>query len=104
MSGRRPTGGSEMTQHTDRPHAATPASPAAGPADEADSEALRQLAAAELVAARERTTLLTSAVDDADLVKQHSPLISPLCELAPLADKEEQLWLLPVGGRDPIHP
>jgi len=67
-----------MTQHTDRPPATTPASPAAGPADEADSAALRELAAAELVAARERTTLLTSAVDDADLVKQHSPLMSPL--------------------------
>src|ERR1700722_4476037 len=105
MSGRRPTGGSEMTQHTDRPPATTPASPAAGPADEADSEALRELAAAELVAARDRTTLLTSAVDDADLVRQHSPLMSPLVwDLAHIANQEE-LWLLrAVGGRDPIHP
>src|SRR5271163_2942968 len=105
MSGRRPTGGSEMTQHTDRRPAATPASPAAGPADEADSEALRQLAAAELVAARERTTLLTSAVDDADLVKQHSPLMSPLIwDLAHIANQEE-LWLLrEVGGRESLHP
>ena len=94
-----------MTQHTDRPPATTPASPAAGPADEADSAALRELAAAELVAARERTTLLTSAVDDADLVKQHSPLMSPLVwDLAHIANQEE-LWLLrAVGGRDPMHP
>src|ERR1700761_6187047 len=68
-------------------------------------EALRDLAAAELVAARERTTLLTSAVDDADLVKQHSPLMSPLVwDLAHIANQEE-LWLLRgVGGGDPIHP
>jgi iron(II)-dependent oxidoreductase len=68
-------------------------------------EALRDLAAAELVAARERTTLLTTAVDDTDLVRQHSPLMSPLVwDLAHIANQEE-LWLLrAVGGRDPIHP
>ncbi|HEY0935744.1 MAG TPA: SUMF1/EgtB/PvdO family nonheme iron enzyme, partial [Trebonia sp.] len=81
-----------MTQHTD----------SAGPAGAA---ALRDLAAAELLAARERTTLLTSAVDEADLVKQHSPLMSPLVwDLAHIANQEE-LWLLrAVGGRDPLHP
>jgi gamma-glutamyl hercynylcysteine S-oxide synthase len=68
-------------------------------------ETLRSLAAAELLAARERTTLLTTAVDEADLVKQHSPLMSPLVwDLAHIANQEE-LWLLrAVGGRDPIHP
>jgi iron(II)-dependent oxidoreductase len=68
-------------------------------------EALRDLAAAALLAARDRTTLLTSAVDEADLVKQHSPLMSPLVwDLAHIANQEE-LWLLrAVGGRDPIHP
>ena len=68
-------------------------------------EALRDLAAAELLAARDRTTLLTSAVDDADLVKQHSPLMSPLVwDLAHIANQEE-LWLLrAVGGRDAMHP
>ena len=68
-------------------------------------EALRDLAAAELVAARERTTLLTTAVDDSDLVRQHSPLMSPLVwDLAHVANQEE-LWLLrAVGGRDPLHP
>lgn len=68
-------------------------------------EALRSLAAAELLAARDRTTLLTTAVDDADLVKQHSPLMSPLVwDLAHVANQEE-LWLLrAVGGREPMHP
>ena len=81
-----------MTQHTES-------------GDEADGAALRDLAAAELLAARDRTTLLTSAVDEADLIKQHSPLMSPLVwDLAHIANQEE-LWLLRgVGGRDPIHP
>jgi iron(II)-dependent oxidoreductase len=69
------------------------------------AQALRDLAVAELLAARDRTTLLTAAVDEADLVKQHSPLMSPLVwDLAHIANQEE-LWLLrAVGGRDPIHP
>jgi iron(II)-dependent oxidoreductase len=67
--------------------------------------ALRDRAAAELLAARKRTTLLTTAVDEADLVKQHSPLMSPLVwDLAHIANQEE-LWLLrEVGGRTPLHP
>src|SRR6202000_816194 len=67
--------------------------------------ALRALAAAALAAARDRTTLLTTAVDDADLVKQHSPLMSPLVwDLEHVANQEE-LWLLrAVGGRAPLHP
>ncbi len=73
--------------------------------DAPSGEALRDRAAAELLAARDRTTLLTSAVDDADLVRQHSPLMSPLVwDLAHIANQEE-LWLLrAVGGRDPLHP
>jgi len=72
---------------------------------ENNARALRERAAAELLAARERTTLLTSAVDEADLVKQHSPLMSPLVwDLAHIANQEE-LWLLrEVGGETPIHP
>jgi gamma-glutamyl hercynylcysteine S-oxide synthase len=74
-------------------------------AEQVEGAALRDLAAAELIAARDRTTLLTSAVDETDLVKQHSPLMSPLVwDLAHIANQEE-LWLLrEVGGRDPIHP
>jgi iron(II)-dependent oxidoreductase len=69
------------------------------------TEALRDLVARNLVAARERTELLTGSVDDTDLVRQHSPLMSPLVwDLAHVANQEE-LWLLrEVGGRDPMHP
>jgi iron(II)-dependent oxidoreductase len=69
------------------------------------TEALRDLVASNLVAARQRTELLTGSVDDDDLVRQHSPLMSPLVwDLAHVANQEE-LWLLrEVGGRDPMHP
>jgi iron(II)-dependent oxidoreductase len=70
-----------------------------------DADALRERIAAELLAARDRTTLLTSAIEEPDMVKQHSPLMSPLVwDLAHIANQEE-LWLLrEVGGRDPLHP
>src|SRR5215467_12406696 len=69
------------------------------------TEALRDLVASNLVAARARTELLTGCVDDADLTRQHSPLMSPLVwDLAHVANQEE-LWLLrAVGGREPMHP
>ncbi len=49
--------------------------------------------------------MLTDSVDEADLVRQHSPLMSPLVwDLAHIANQEE-LWLLrEVGGREPMHP
>jgi iron(II)-dependent oxidoreductase len=55
--------------------------------------------------ARVRTRALTDAVDDADLIRQHSPLMSPLVwDLAHIGNQEE-LWLLRnVGGREPMHP
>ncbi|MGW0659393.1 ergothioneine biosynthesis protein EgtB [Streptodolium elevatio] len=55
--------------------------------------------------ARTRTTALTDAVDDADLVRQHSPLMSPLVwDLAHIASQEE-IWLLrAVGGQEPMRP
>ena len=72
---------------------------------ENNAHALRERAAAELLAARDRTTLLTTAVDEPDLVKQHSPLMSPLVwDLAHIANQEE-LWLVrEVGGGTPMHP
>ena len=44
-------------------------------------------------------------MDDDDLVRQHSPLMSPLVwDLAHIANQEE-LWLLrAVGGREPMRP
>jgi len=91
-----------MTPHTATADQASGETP---PGETPPGEALRDLAAAALLAARDRTTLLTTGVDDADLVKQHSPLMSPLVwDLAHIANQEE-LWLLrAVGGRDPIHP
>ncbi|MBO0821917.1 MAG: DinB family protein, partial [Nocardiopsaceae bacterium] len=77
-----------------------------GPADTGPADTgLRERIAAELTAARGRTTLLTGAVDDNDLTVQHSPLMSPLVwDLAHIANQEE-LWLLrEVGGRTPLHP
>src|ERR1700684_2601473 len=69
------------------------------------AEALRERIAAGALSARDRTPLLTTTVDDNDLIRQHSPLMSPLVwDLAHIANQEE-LWLLrEVGGRDPLHP
>jgi iron(II)-dependent oxidoreductase len=66
---------------------------------------LKERIAAELTAARDRTTLLTDSVDEADLVRQHSPLMSPLVwDLAHIANQEE-LWLLrKVGRAAPMRP
>jgi iron(II)-dependent oxidoreductase len=67
-------------------------------------EALRTRIADELGRARSRTALLADAVDDADLIKQHSPLMSPLVwDLAHVGNQEE-LWLVrDVGGREPVR-
>ena len=57
-----------------------------------------------LIRARTRSRLLTDAVDDDDLVRQHSPLMSPLVwDLAHIGNQEE-LWLVrDVGGRAPVR-
>jgi iron(II)-dependent oxidoreductase len=72
---------------------------------DADGDTLRERIAGELIAARARTSGLTDCVDEADLIRQHSPLMSPLVwDLAHIANQEE-LWLLrSVGGRDPMRP
>ncbi len=69
------------------------------------TEAVRDRLAADLARARQRTTLLTGSLDDAELVRQHSRLMSPLVwDLAHVGNQEE-LWLLrDLGGRDPILP
>ncbi len=70
-----------------------------------DGEDLRTRVAGLLTAARARSTALTDAVDEADLVAQHSPLMSPLVwDLAHIGSQEE-LWLVrDVGGREPLRP
>ncbi|MFL6142656.1 MAG: ergothioneine biosynthesis protein EgtB [Labedaea sp.] len=67
-------------------------------------EALRERAAVALRRARDRSMLLTDAVDDDDLVRQHSKLMSPLVwDLAHVGNQEE-LWLVrDVGGREPVR-
>src|SRR3989440_108437 len=69
-----------------------------------DTERLRDRVAAELDRSRARTALLTDAVDDGDLIRQHSPLMSPLVwDLAHVGNQEE-LWLVrDVGGREPVR-
>ena len=73
--------------------------------DRRGTEALRSEIAAALTAARARTTALTDCVDEADLTRQHSPLMSPLVwDLAHIANQEEMWLLRAVGGQEPIHP
>jgi iron(II)-dependent oxidoreductase len=74
-------------------------------AADVDVEALRTQVAGLLERARARSTALTDAVGEADLVAQHSPLMSPLVwDLAHIGSQEE-LWLVrDVGGRAPLRP
>jgi iron(II)-dependent oxidoreductase len=59
----------------------------------------------DLDRARRRSLALTSVVDDADLIRQHSPLMSPLVwDLAHIGNQEE-LWLLRrIAGRPGMLP
>ncbi|RSM79592.1 ergothioneine biosynthesis protein EgtB [Amycolatopsis sp. WAC 01375] len=65
---------------------------------------LRAHAAEALTRARERSVALTD-VDDEELVRQHSKLMSPLVwDLAHIGSQEE-LWLVrDVGGREALRP
>ncbi|MEU1025783.1 SUMF1/EgtB/PvdO family nonheme iron enzyme, partial [Streptomyces sp. NPDC005904] len=70
-----------------------------------DPQALRERALAALLAARDRTSLLTDCVEDAELTAQHSPLMSPLVwDLAHIGNQEEQWLLRAVAGRDAMRP
>lgn len=75
------------------------------PASPTDPESLRERALDALTAARDRTALLTSCVEEPELTAQHSPLMSPLVwDLAHIGNQEE-LWLLrAVAGRDAMRP
>ncbi|QNS02887.1 ergothioneine biosynthesis protein EgtB [Streptomyces xanthii] len=70
-----------------------------------DPEALRVRAVEALEAARRRTTLLTSCVEDPELTAQHSPLMSPLVwDLAHIGNQEEQWLLRAVAGQEAMRP
>ncbi|MEU5367320.1 ergothioneine biosynthesis protein EgtB [Streptomyces sp. NPDC005925] len=87
------------------PGTATAATRATGAGTAPGAEALRQRALDALLAARDRTTLLTGCVDDPDLTAQHSPLMSPLVwDLAHIGNQEEQWLLRAVAGRDAMRP
>ncbi|MGW4713357.1 ergothioneine biosynthesis protein EgtB [Nocardia sp. NPDC004260] len=74
------------------------------PTDNFGTEQLRDRIADVLTRARQRTHTLTDCVDEAELVAQHSRLMSPLVwDLAHIGNQEE-LWLVrDVGGRDPVR-
>jgi len=77
---------------------------ASPPAPDVPPERWRAHVAEVLTRARDRSQLLTDAVDEDDLVRQHSPLMSPLVwDLAHVGNQEE-LWLVrDVGGRAPVR-
>ena len=83
---------------------ATPQTPSTPPGPGVSTEWWRSRVAEVLIRARDRSRLLTDAVDDDDLVRQHSPLMSPLVwDLAHVGNQEE-LWLVrDVGGRQPVR-
>ena len=70
------------------------------PITELSTDALRDRLAAELERTRARSTALTDAVDDSELIRQHSEIMSPLVwDLAHIGNQEE-LWLVrDVAGR-----
>ncbi|MDQ3761279.1 MAG: ergothioneine biosynthesis protein EgtB [Actinomycetota bacterium] len=74
------------------------------PITELGNAALRDHLAAELTRTRARTAALTDVVDDAELVRPHSRIMSPLVwDFAHIGNQEE-LWLVrDVGGRDPVR-
>src|SRR5439155_23592385 len=64
----------------------------------------RELIAAELEAVRRRSLDLLSPLDEADMRRQHSPLMSPLVwDLAHVGNYED-LWLVRALGAEAIRP
>jgi iron(II)-dependent oxidoreductase len=72
--------------------------------EDLNPERLRDKVAENLTRSRARSITLTDAVDDDELVRQHSELMSPLVwDLAHIGNQEE-LWLVrDVGGREPLR-
>ncbi|MGW3400460.1 ergothioneine biosynthesis protein EgtB [Streptomyces zhihengii] len=95
-----------MSDHQPTRAAGTAAATAGGsPYDSGPLGDPRGRALDALVAARARTALLTSCVDDGELTAQHSPLMSPLVwDLAHIGNQEEQWLLRTVGGREAMRP
>lgn len=86
---------------TGTPPADRVAPPWAGP-----PEALKERISAELDRVRRRSTGLTlDVLDEQELLRQHSPLMSPLVWDYAHVGNYEELWLLrAAAGRDPVRP
>lgn len=71
-----------------------------------EQERTKERIAAELDHSRRRSNGLTlGALDDAELLAQHSPLMSPLVwDLAHIGNYEEQWLLRAAGGREALRP
>jgi gamma-glutamyl hercynylcysteine S-oxide synthase len=67
-------------------------------------ESIKESIATRLAEARERTLLLLEPLDDEQLNRVYSPILSPLAwDLGHIANFEE-LWLVQnIGGREPVH-
>jgi gamma-glutamyl hercynylcysteine S-oxide synthase len=71
---------------------------------ELDTTALRDHLATELGRTRARSAALTDAVDDGELVRPHSCIMSPLVwDFAHIGNQEERWLVRDVGGRDPVR-
>ncbi|WP_156756256.1 ergothioneine biosynthesis protein EgtB [Actinokineospora pegani] len=72
--------------------------------DNRSTDRLRDHVAEQLRRSRERSTALADAVDEHDLTRQHSPLMSPLVWDYAHIGNQEELWLVrDVGGREPVR-
>ncbi|WP_100448611.1 ergothioneine biosynthesis protein EgtB [Glycomyces xiaoerkulensis] len=70
-----------------------------------DRQAFRARVLGALDAARRRSLALTDCLSDAELVAQHSPLMSPMVwDLAHVGNVEEIHLVRQIGGREPIRP
>jgi iron(II)-dependent oxidoreductase len=70
-----------------------------------DDHTIRQHLAAQLDSARARTHALIEVLDDAELTRQHSPIMSPLVWDFAHVGNQEELWVLrDLAGREPMMP
>jgi gamma-glutamyl hercynylcysteine S-oxide synthase len=64
----------------------------------------KEAIATRLAEARERTLLLLEPLDDEQLNRVYSPILSPLAwDLGHIANFEEQWLVQTIGGREPLH-
>ncbi len=79
-------------------------SPVASDPETEAPEVLRSRIAGELERTRRRSTSLTDCVDEGELTRAHSTLMSPLVWDYAHVGNQEELWLVrDVGGREPVR-